>query len=94
MHDGGPFTYTNISLKFVCSIILHLMMQPLIIEPIKRLYYVLNHKEDFEQLFIPMMLCVLKIIAELGIEWTLIVSTAYENDSYYLVMDFTALMVI
>ena len=40
------------------------------------------------------MLCVLKIIAELGIEYTLIVSTAYENDSYYLVMDFTALMVI
>jgi hypothetical protein len=36
----------------------------------------------------------LKIIAELGIEFTLIISTAYENDSYYLLMDFSALMVI
>ena len=26
MHDGGPFSYGNISLKFLCSLILHLMM--------------------------------------------------------------------
>ena len=36
----------------------------------------------------------MKIIAEAGIEMTLVVSTAYENDNVYLIMDFTALMVV
>ena len=36
----------------------------------------------------------MKIIAEAGIELTLVVSTAYENDNVYLIMDFTALMVV
>ena len=36
----------------------------------------------------------MKIASEVGIECVLIVSTAYENDAVWMVMDFTALMVI
>jgi len=36
----------------------------------------------------------MKIVAESGIELCLVVSTAYENDNVYLIMDFTALMVV
>ena len=90
-----PPTYLSTTiLKFVCSVCLHLIMQPRIVDPIQRLQYVLHHPERFEQQFIPILICWMKIIAESGIELTLVVSTAYENDNVYLIMDFTALMVV
>ena len=36
----------------------------------------------------------MKFIAEIGIEYTMLVSTAYENDQFYLVMDFSCLIAI
>jgi len=81
-------------LKFVCPITLHLMMQPIIHDPILRLQYIISHQEQFEQLFIPVLLQWMKLIAELGIELSLIVSMAYWNDELWLTMCFTALMVI
>jgi len=36
----------------------------------------------------------MKFVAELGIEITMMVSTGYENDQFYLVMDFSCLIAI
>ena len=79
-HDGGPATYGNTCLKLICSLILHLIMQPCVLPPIQRLFYILNHREQFEQLFVPLCICIMKFVAEIGLEYTLMVSTAYEND--------------
>ena len=89
-----PPVYPTCILKYICSIILHLIMQPRVCDPIDRLRYVIHHPERFEQIFIPQLICWMKIVCEVGIEITLIVSTAYENDQIYLIMDFTALMVV
>ena len=99
--DGGyyperypPPSFAIGLLKYICSITLHLIMQPRVCDPIDRLRYVIHHPERFEQIFIPQLVCWMKIATEVGMECVLIVSTAYENDAVWLIMDFTALMVI
>lgn len=44
----GPIDYGTVVLKYCCSIALHLMQQPQILQTIKRLDYVLKHPESFE----------------------------------------------
>ena len=93
-HRYPPPTFSIGLLKYICVITLHLIMQPRVCDPIERLRYVIHHPERFEQIFIPQLICWMKIASEVGIECVLIVSTAYENDAVWMVMDFTALMVI
>ena len=43
-----PKELSTTIMKFVCSLCLHLIMQPRIVDPIQRLQYVLHHPERFE----------------------------------------------
>ena len=66
----------------------------MIYESLLRIKYVLSHPDDFESNFIPVLLCWMKLTIEFGIELTMIIATAYENYDVYMIMDFSALIVI
>lgn len=61
---------------------------------IKRLKYVLHHPDAFEQQFVPFLICLMKFLSEFLIELCMIVATAFENYNVYMIMDFSALIVV
>ena len=86
--------YGTIALKYCCIISLHLMQQPMLKQSMNRINYILKHPDYFESRHLPLMICWMKLIVEFGIEIALLVSTAYENWNVFMIMDFSALIVI
>ena len=84
----------TVTLKYCCIISLHLMQYPVIKQSMNRINYILKHPDYFESRYIPLLICWMKLIVEFGIEVTLLVSTAYENWNVFMIMDFSALIVI
>lgn len=93
-YDESAITYGTYVLKYCCMISLHIMMQPRILNGIERLDYLIKHPYKFEQVLVPQCICWMKLIIELLVELAMIISTGYENDNLYMVMDFSALTVI
>lgn len=54
----------------------------------------MKHPEHFEQSTTPILLCWMKFITDFTIEIAMTVSTAYENWNVFMIMDFSALIVI
>lgn len=72
----------------------HMTMQPRIWQAIERLNYLFLHKDKFECVWIPAMICSMKLTVELSIEILQINTTFFIDDQLYVVMCFTALMTI
>lgn len=87
--DFGTFC-----LKYCCIIALHMMQQPAIINSMKRIEYVMKHPEHFEQRLVPVLICWMKFLTDFSIEIAMTVSTAFENWNVFMIMDFSALIVI
>jgi hypothetical protein len=86
--------YGTFCLKYCCIIALHLMQQPPVINSLKRIEYVLKHPEHFESSYQPILICWMKFITDFSIEIAMTVSTAFENWNVFMIMDFSALIVI
>ena len=89
-----PDSYAKVLVVFTCSMMCHMTMQPRIYAGIERLHYVFMHPENFETTIIPTMVCVMKIITELGVEVTNFMVVIYTTDLLYLIMCYTAMIVI
>ena len=93
-YDESAVKYGTYVLKYCCMISIHIMMQPRILNGIERLDYLIKYPYKFEQVLVPQCICWMKLIIELLVELAMIISTGYENDNLYMVMDFSALTVI
>lgn len=91
--DSKP-DYGTINLKYGCIMACHLLQQPLIWRSVKRLMFVMKHRDYFENNFFPQLICWLKLFSEIAIEACMLVASAYENWNVFTIMDFNALMVI
>ena len=69
-------------------------MQPRIYSAIERLVYIYLHPENFESMLIPSMICLMKLWTELFIELVEFYTVMYTVDLLYIIMNYTALMVI
>ena len=52
--------------------------------------YLMAHKDSFEQIFLPYMICCMKIICELMIELVEVLTTFVLNDELWIIMDYSA----
>ena len=63
-----PPSFSFIVIGYICVILNHLTMQPRILAAIERLNYIYLHRDNFEMTFIPVLICMMKLIVELSIE--------------------------
>lgn len=80
--------------KYICSIILHMTLQPRVHNALERLYYIKKHPHKFDRISIPMSICYFKLIVEIQTEITSLALTAACTDSKDVVMNYIALGVI
>lgn len=48
------------------------------------------HKDNFEQVFMPWLICVMRLLTELAIELTEVLTTYVLNDELWIVMCYSA----
>ena len=81
-------------MAFLCCLILHLYLQPGIYKSIDRMRYLFAHKHNFEQVFLPFMICLMRLSCELCIEITEVMCTYILNSELWMVMCYSALTCI
>ena len=69
-------------------------MQPRILEAIKRLNYIMCHPEKFSNVAIPLYINILKLLAEVLNEITVIISNLSATENKDIVMNFSSLLVV
>jgi hypothetical protein len=69
-------------------------MQPRILNAIKRLNYIVCHPEKFSSVAIPLYINIMKLLAEVLNEITVIVSNLSATENLDIVMNFTSLLVV
>ena len=88
----GQFSFVVIG--FICVIMNHLAMQPRILASIDRMMYVYHHRGSFDSTFLPLLVCYMKFSVELSVELLNICAINVINDQLYVVMCYSALLVI
>lgn len=88
------FPFVIFLIKYICSIVLHMTMQPKIGSAIERLYFVKKHPHKFDRITIPLVICFFKFIVELGTEFVSLALIAACADCSDVVMNYIALGVI
>ena len=92
--DTDDWQYLVLITKFICSVILHVTLQPKVDEAIKRFKYVKYHPYKFENITITIIICFMKLFVECGTELVSLAITATYTDSLDIVMNYIALSVI
>ena len=69
-------------------------MQPRILEAIKRLKYIMCHPCKFTNVAVPLYINILKLVAEVLNEFTVIISNLSVTDNKDIVMNFSSLVVV
>ena len=69
-------------------------MQPRILEAIKRLNYIMCHPEKFSNVAVPLYINILKLLAEVLNEMTVIISNLSATENKDIVMNFSSLLVV
>jgi len=59
---------TFVVIGFICVILNHLAMQPRIMASIERMIYIYHHRDNFDNTFLPLVVCYMKFIVELSVE--------------------------
>lgn len=80
--------------KFFCVVVLHLSTQPKLNEALERLRYIKRHPYKFERITIPILICILKVIAELSIEFTSLFITAVQGNVCDIVWNYIAIICV
>lgn len=88
------FPYPILILKYICSIILHMTMQPRVLDAIERLYFIKRHPHKFDRISIPLAICCFKLCVELMTEFVSMALIAACADCSDVVMNYIALGVI
>ena len=89
-----PVEFTFVVIGFICVILSHLAMQPRILASIERIKYVYHHQECFDNILLPLVVCYMKFLIEVTVELLNIFTTYFITDQLYVVMCFSALLVI
>ena len=80
--------------KFVCCLLLHINMQPKILGAIDRLTYIMEHPDKFDDMVVPIVICLMKLMIEFYLEFMCLSLTSASEEVDNCVMDFVALGVI
>lgn len=86
--------YLLFLVKPICCILLHITMQPKVKEGLIRLIHIMLHPDDFDQILIPIVVCVMKCIVEIYLEVMCIALVSKSTNIDETIMDFIALSVI
>ena len=90
-----PGSFNLCMLAFLCCIVLHLHLYSSVYASIERLRFLLAHKENFEQIFFPFLLCLLKMGCELSVEGIEVLTTYFLSyDELWVIMCYVAFTVI
>lgn len=85
------FPFCLLVIKLFCSIILHVEMQPKVGDSIERLFYLRNHPHKFDNIEMPYLICVMKLMVEFSIELICLCITSYYNTPVEVMMNYIAL---
>ena len=77
--------------KLICTLVLHVTMQPNVEIALKRLQYIKYHPHKFSNLLQPIAICYMKLLVEIGTEFVSMSLTANYNHSLDVVFNFIAL---
>ena len=69
-------------------------MQPKILAAIERLVYIMEHPDKFDEIVIPIVICLMKLFIEFYLEFMCLSLTSASEAVHECVMDFVALGVI
>lgn len=85
------FPFILLVIKLFCSILLHVEMQPRIADAIERLFYLRDHPHKFDNIEMPYLICVMKMMVELNIEIICLFITSFYNEPVEVMMNYIAL---
>ena len=85
------FTYVT---KFFCSVILHINQQPKVYDAIKRIQYIQYHPHKFDRITIPIVICLMKLVVELGTETVSLILTASYNTVANVISNFITMICV
>lgn len=80
--------------KFWCAYILHITTQPKVLDALERIRYIRMHPHRFERVFIPTLICFMKLIVEILTEIVCLACTANQPRSIDVVCNYVALACI
>mmetsp|Transcript_16219 Transcript_16219/g.27438 ORF Transcript_16219/g.27438 Transcript_16219/m.27438 type:complete len:160 (-) Transcript_16219:160-639(-) len=80
--------------KVICSLILHVIMQPKVDNAIRRLYFIKNHPDKFSSIGVPITICFMKLLIEFSTELINMVLTAVQQEALEVVFNYLALIFI
>ena len=90
--EDHPFML--LAIKVLCSIMLHLSLQPQVNFSLERMQYLIRHPENFEEFAMPFCICFMKFLVEICQEFVCLAIVSTTNGLKDVVMDYIALGVI
>jgi hypothetical protein len=79
---------------FITVYLIHVQICPSVFTTFKNIGYLYTHSDRFDTTFLPMLLCLMRMISNLFLEYVAMFALYIQNDEFVLITGFTAISAV
>lgn len=89
-----PSSSSTMGCGYVVVLMGHLFIQPIVLNCLNSMKYLFTHSDDFQQVFLPFMLCVMRLVVAINVQVLSILASFTIDDDLWVVMNYICLLTI